>query len=251
MGPGCAAPGVPRRNALPDARRPARSIPRGDRAQRALAAQKATRGEGHRGGTCERRFAHGCANDSDEDAQRELFVSVVRRAALKRPCSGTVQAKGQRMPAPSSSRPRRLLLAAAVLVATVFGTVMTSLPRAAFLAHTAPDDAYYYLEIARRAGESGWPTFDGDHTTTGFHPPLCRPRRRSAALPRKVAPESRSPPLSGTPWPGNRRPPTPRRRRPGTGPPGGRPQGTRPRRRRAAGATSSRSPRSPSGGPWR
>jgi hypothetical protein len=71
---------------------------------------------------------------------------------------------------PSSCRVRRLLLAAAILVAAVFGVVMTSLPRAAFLAHSAPDDAYYYLEIARRAGQRGWPTFDGMHTTTGFHP---------------------------------------------------------------------------------
>jgi hypothetical protein len=71
---------------------------------------------------------------------------------------------------PSSSRPRRLLVAGALLVATGVAAVMTSLPRAAFLAHTAPDDAYYYLEIARQAGERAWPSFDGVHTTTGFHP---------------------------------------------------------------------------------
>lgn len=47
---------------------------------------------------------------------------------------------------------------------------MVTLPTAAFLAHTAPDDAFYYLAIARRFGEAPWPTFDGAHVTTGFHP---------------------------------------------------------------------------------
>ncbi len=47
---------------------------------------------------------------------------------------------------------------------------MSSLPRDGLLAHTAADDALYYLAIARRAGEGAWPTFDGVHTTTGFHP---------------------------------------------------------------------------------
>lgn len=51
-----------------------------------------------------------------------------------------------------------------------YALVMVTLPSAAFLAHTAPDDAYYYLAIARRFGEHPWPTFDGVHVTTGFHP---------------------------------------------------------------------------------
>jgi 4-amino-4-deoxy-L-arabinose transferase-like glycosyltransferase len=34
-----------------------------------------------------------------------------------------------------------------------------------------PDDAFYYLEAARRAVESGqWPSMDGRHATNGFHP---------------------------------------------------------------------------------
>lgn len=49
-------------------------------------------------------------------------------------------------------------------------SLMVCLPRAGFIAHTAPDDAFYYLEIAQRFGNTGWPTFDGQHTTTGFHP---------------------------------------------------------------------------------
>src|SRR5258706_1596646 len=33
------------------------------------------------------------------------------------------------------------------------------------------DDAFYYLEAARRAAESGlWPSMDGRHPTNGFHP---------------------------------------------------------------------------------
>lgn len=48
--------------------------------------------------------------------------------------------------------------------------LMVCLPLAGFIAHTAPDDAFYYLEIARRFGEPAWPTYDGQHTTTGFHP---------------------------------------------------------------------------------
>ena len=58
----------------------------------------------------------------------------------------------------------------AVLLALVVGAIMVSLPHDGLLAHTAADDAFYYLAIARRAGEAHWPTFDGAHTTTGFHP---------------------------------------------------------------------------------
>jgi MFS family permease len=59
---------------------------------------------------------------------------------------------------------------AAVVVYIGFTAQMIALPEPSFLAHTAADDAFYYLEIARRAGEARWPTFDGLHTTTGFHP---------------------------------------------------------------------------------
>ena len=59
-------------------------------------------------------------------------------------------------------------LSVALFVAFVLG--MAALPLSGLLAHTASDDAYYYLEIARRFGQSPWPTFDGTHVTTGFHP---------------------------------------------------------------------------------
>src|SRR5262245_50016865 len=60
------------------------------------------------------------------------------------------------------------LVAAAVFL--TFSVVMATLPRDGLAAHTVPDDAFYYFTIARRFGESRWPTFDGVHTTTGFHP---------------------------------------------------------------------------------
>jgi hypothetical protein len=63
-----------------------------------------------------------------------------------------------------------LLFSIAVAVFVLQGLLMICLPLAGFMAHTAPDDAFYYLEIARRHGDPAWPTFDGQHTTTGFHP---------------------------------------------------------------------------------
>ena len=62
----------------------------------------------------------------------------------------------------------RLLLG--TLLAGVTAAIMATLPHGGLLAHTAADDAFYYLGIARRAGETRWPSFDGIHTTTGFHP---------------------------------------------------------------------------------
>jgi hypothetical protein len=38
------------------------------------------------------------------------------------------------------------------------------------LVHRMPDDSYYYLEIAARAGRGQGFTFDGTHETNGFHP---------------------------------------------------------------------------------
>ncbi len=61
-------------------------------------------------------------------------------------------------------------VAVGAFLALAAAAIMSSLPRNGLLAHTAADDALYYLAIARRAGEVGWPTFDGVHTTTGFHP---------------------------------------------------------------------------------
>lgn len=63
---------------------------------------------------------------------------------------------------------RRLVLG--TLLAVVTTAIMVTLPRGGLLAHTAADDAFYYLAIARRVGEARWPSFDGVHTTTGFHP---------------------------------------------------------------------------------
>lgn len=40
----------------------------------------------------------------------------------------------------------------------------------AWLLDVLPDDAFYYLEIARRIGEGQGPTFDGINQTSGFHP---------------------------------------------------------------------------------
>jgi hypothetical protein len=57
-----------------------------------------------------------------------------------------------------------------VVAYSVFVAFMVGLPLQGFLAHTASDDAFYYLEIASRFGEPAWPTFDGLHRTTGFHP---------------------------------------------------------------------------------
>ena len=55
-------------------------------------------------------------------------------------------------------------------VAIAHTVTMIALPRGALLAHTFADDSFYYLEIAKRFGQPNWPTFDGVHTTTGFHP---------------------------------------------------------------------------------
>ncbi len=46
--------------------------------------------------------------------------------------------------------PRLAALGASALYAT-FAVRMATLPRGGFLAHTAPDDAFYYLAIAREA----------------------------------------------------------------------------------------------------
>jgi hypothetical protein len=59
---------------------------------------------------------------------------------------------------------------AGTLLAVAVAAIMTTLPRGGLLAHTVADDALYYLAIAKRAGDAHWPTFDGVHTTTGFHP---------------------------------------------------------------------------------
>jgi hypothetical protein len=56
------------------------------------------------------------------------------------------------------------------LLAVAVTAIVATLPRHGILAHTAADDAFYYFAIAKRAGDAHWPTFDGTHTTTGFHP---------------------------------------------------------------------------------
>lgn len=61
-------------------------------------------------------------------------------------------------------------VASGTLIAIAVAAIMVTLPRDGFLAHTAADDAYYYFAIAQRAGAAQWPTFDGVHVTTGFHP---------------------------------------------------------------------------------
>ena len=63
-----------------------------------------------------------------------------------------------------------LAFVCSVVAYCAFVAFMVGLPLQGFLAHTASDDAFYYLEIASRFGESAWPTFDGLHRTTGFHP---------------------------------------------------------------------------------
>ena len=39
-----------------------------------------------------------------------------------------------------------------------------------WIVHQLPDDAFYYLEVARRLGKGDGFTFDGAHATNGFHP---------------------------------------------------------------------------------
>lgn len=78
-----------------------------------------------------------------------------------------------RLEAAPSVPNERLLHSFATIALSVFvlqALLMVCLPLAGFIAHTAPDDAFYYLEIARRFQDPNWPTFDGLHTTTGFHP---------------------------------------------------------------------------------
>jgi hypothetical protein len=71
--------------------------------------------------------------------------------------------------APDARAPRLAAQVASALYA-LFAVRMATLPRGGFLAHTAPDDAFYYLAIARRAGGAVWPSFDGLHLTSGVHP---------------------------------------------------------------------------------
>jgi Dolichyl-phosphate-mannose-protein mannosyltransferase len=58
----------------------------------------------------------------------------------------------------------------AVVLYGIFAALMAFLPSPGILHQNFADDAFYYLEIARRFGDSPWPTFDGRHITTGFHP---------------------------------------------------------------------------------
>jgi hypothetical protein len=82
---------------------------------------------------------------------------------------GAAAAIPKSMPRSTAARLRLLVTLAALGYAACCGA-MLALPRQAFLAHTLVDDAYYYLEIAGRAAASPWPSFDGIHVTTGFHP---------------------------------------------------------------------------------
>lgn len=56
----------------------------------------------------------------------------------------------------------------AALAALVAACLMLPIPN--LLARLAPDDGFYYLEIARNASRLGRVTFDGINWTNGFHP---------------------------------------------------------------------------------
>jgi hypothetical protein len=66
--------------------------------------------------------------------------------------------------------PARLRLPAiAALIAFALGAMLLVFDRARFVA-TFHDDAYYYATTARHVARGDGVTFDGRHTTTGFHP---------------------------------------------------------------------------------
>jgi hypothetical protein len=67
-------------------------------------------------------------------------------------------------------RTARTAVFSAVALYVTFSAYIVTLPKEALLAHSFADDAFYYLRIAARFGEARWPTFDGEHVTSGFHP---------------------------------------------------------------------------------
>jgi hypothetical protein len=67
---------------------------------------------------------------------------------------------------------RRAIIAGWSLVGLVYAIEAATIMRAnrLWLAHRMPDDALYYLEVARHVVRGQGPTFDGIHHTNGFHP---------------------------------------------------------------------------------
>lgn len=65
---------------------------------------------------------------------------------------------------------RGRVLASIVALTLVSRLVIVFLPIPFLLAHVVPDDAMYYLTIARNVVSTGVPTFDGIAATNGYHP---------------------------------------------------------------------------------
>jgi hypothetical protein len=64
-----------------------------------------------------------------------------------------------------------VLAVAGVLVVLAYAGELLGILTAnrAWLAERLPDDAFYYLQVARNIGGGQEPTFDGIHLTNGFH----------------------------------------------------------------------------------
>jgi hypothetical protein len=74
-------------------------------------------------------------------------------------------------PAPSRWRTPTLLVGWLALVAPFLAEAVGILRAdGSWLIHRLPDDAFYYLEVARRMSRGDGSTFDGVHATNGYHP---------------------------------------------------------------------------------
>ena len=69
----------------------------------------------------------------------------------------------------TNDEPGRVLYAVALCFAAALG-VGVATRQVIWLAGVVPDDAFYYLQIARNIARTGFSSFDGVHATNGYHP---------------------------------------------------------------------------------